>query len=143
MLDVCDQDSAEAVATALRGLNWQVIVTPIWPRYEFVAPALLAGTGPNDLGPSLEPLTIVRGLINRNTSFGLTHDSLRFVSSTWEEMRGEGERAGQTLQRLRIWVDVSPEGEEFLRTHANLLRTLSSAVRLRPATRNRQRSDRS
>ena len=143
ILDVCDQASAEAVATALRGHGWTVVVTPIWPRYEFVAPALLAGTGPNDQGPSLNPLTIVRGLTTRNRNFGLPQDALRFVSSTWEEVRGEGEREGQTLQRLRIWVDVSPEGEDFLRGHSFLLRTLSNAVRLRPAPRNRQRPDRS
>ena len=139
ILDVCDQESVEAVADAFRSRNWNVVVTPIWPRYEFTAPALLAGSGPNDQGPSLDPLTIVRGLINRNAFFGLSQDSLRFVSSAWEEMRGTGEREGQTLQRLRIWVDVSPEGEEFLRGHAFLLRTLSSAVRLRPAPRSRQR----
>ena len=141
MLDVCDQTSAEAIAEELRRLGWHVVVNPIWPRYEFVAPAILAGSGPDHQGPTLDPLTIVRGLTTRNRSLGLAQDALRFVSSAWEGVRGEGEWEGQTLQRLRIWVDVSPEGEEFLRGHSFLLRTLSSAVRLRPATRNRQRPD--
>ena len=142
ILDVCDRESADAIAVGLRMHGWTVVVTPIWQRYQFVAPALLAGSGPNDSGPTLDPLTIVRGLTTRNRTFGFPQEGLRFVSSAWEGVMGEGEREGQSLQRLRIWVDVSPEGEDFLRGHSFLLRTLSSAVRLRPATRNRQRPDR-
>ncbi len=46
MFDVCDQTSADAIAEELRRYGWQVAINPIWPRYEFVAPALLAGSGP-------------------------------------------------------------------------------------------------
>ena len=43
----------------------------------------------------------------------------------------EGGESGQQ-QRVRAWVNISPEGEEYLRANDFMLRRVSSAVRLRP-----------
>ena len=45
----------------------------------------------------------------------------------------EGGESGQQ-QRVRVRVDISPEGEEYLRANDFLLRIVSYAVRLRPAS---------
>ena len=54
----------------------------------------------------------------------------------------EGGESGQQ-QRVRAWVDVSPEGEEYLRANDFLLRIVCSAVRLRPASSSHPDPDRS
>ena len=72
----------------------------------------------------------------RNRVDGFPPDSMRLVSS-----RAEGGGATGLPRRLRVWIDVSPEAETYLREHDNLLRTVAAAVRLRPAARDRHHSD--
>ena len=54
----------------------------------------------------------------------------------------EGGESGQQ-QRVRAWVDISPEGEEYLRANDFLLMIVCSAVRLRPASSSHPALDRS
>ncbi len=121
-------ESERVITDYLRERGWEVVATPLWARYHFAAPTLLRTLPTED---------IVRGLILRNRP-GLLPGSLRYVSS-----RTDGGAGGSEPQRLRIWVDVSPEAETYLRDHDFLLRTVAAAVRLRPAASNRRHSDRS
>ena len=138
-----DSDSAEAVRAVLASQGWTANLDQVWARYHMVVPAQLAGHGEHDTG--LEPVTLVRGLLLRNFHHGLPPDSMRYVSHTWEQLPARGNPGGQpesgTRQRLRIYVDVSPEGEVYLREHGYLLETLVAAIRLRAAPRNRQTHD--
>ena len=121
-------ESEAIIIDHLRSRGWTVVSSPLWRRYELIAPLVLQHMRPED---------IVRGLILRNRVGGLPPDSLRIVSS-----RTEGGGDTGHPQRLRLWVDASPVAEEYLRAHDNLLRTVAAAVRLRPATRDRRPSDR-
>ena len=140
IVEVADSSSADRVRTALTNQGWTVDISQIWARYEFTVPAQLAGTNPNHSG--LDAITLVRGLTLRNRHNGLPADSLRYVSHHWDLLNAGGNSggpsSGESRYRLRIWVDVSPEGEEFLRNHGYLLETLVAALRLRRASRNRQ-----
>ena len=139
ILEVADPDAAVRIAsTHLGSQGWTVALQPIWARYSFVAPGQLAGYSP---GQGVDPSTIVRSLTLRNTAlFGLPTDSVRFVSHSWETVEGEGEGStGSVRHRLRIWIDVSPEGEAFFAQREYMMPTLVGAVRLRPAPRSRPR----
>ena len=140
IVEVADSSSAETVRAALSNQGWTVDIDQIWARYEFTVPAQLAGTNPNHSG--LDAITLVRGLTIRNRHNGLPGDSLRYVSHHWDLLNAGGNSGGPSTggsrHRLRIWVDVSPEGEVFLREHGYLLETLVAAIRLRRASRNRQ-----
>ena len=92
--------------------------------------------GDYSLLQSFAPEDVVRGLILRNRAGGLPPGSVRCVGS-----RTEGAAVTGQPQRVRMWADVSPEVEEYLRDHDNLLRTVAAAVRLWPATRDRRRSN--
>ena len=143
IIEVADPDTAVPIVQSHLGREgWTVAVQPIWARYSFVAPGQLAGHAP---GEGVDPSTIVRSLALRNTAlFGLPTDSVRFVSHSWETVEGEGEGStGSVRQRLRVWVDVSPEGESWFAQREYLMPTLVGAVRLRPAPRSRPRPDRS
>ena len=137
-IEVPDRESAAVVQNALVEAGWTVEASDVWARYVLTVPALLAGSGPDSTG--LDPATLVRGLMLRNAGHGLPAGSIRYMSHAWETVQVEGvagPSSGSTRQRMRIWVDVSPEGEAFLRGHAFLLETLVSAVRLRRAPRSR------
>ena len=68
---------------------------------------------------------------------GLPENSIRAAG-----VMEEGGESGQQ-QRVRAWVDISPEGEEYLRANDFLLRIVCSAVRLRPASSSHPAPDRS
>ena len=147
VIETADDSSADAVQARMCLLGWTVTVNPIWARYEMTVPSQLAGTSPSSTG--LDPTTLVRGLMLRNARHGLPSGALRYVSHTWERVNAikggicaEGS-AGAERWRLRIWVDVSPEGEVFLREHGFLLETLVAAIRLWRAPRSRQAPDKS
>ena len=147
VIETADDSSADAVQARMCLLGWTVTVNPIWARYEMTVPSQLAGTSPSSTG--LDPTTLVRGLTLRNARHGLPSGALRYVSHTWEKVNAikggncvEGS-AGAERWRLRIWIDVSPEGEVFLREHGFLLETLVAAIRLRRAPRSRQAPDKS
>ena len=70
-------------------------------------------------------------------SEGLPENSIRAAG-----VMEEGGESGQQ-QRVRAWVDISPEGEEYLRANDFLLRIVCSAVRLRPASSSHPAPDRS
>ena len=126
----CDTGSVEVVTRVLTGLGWTITSTPVWSRYELVTPVDMS---------TFEPEMIVRGLLVRNQSNGLPPGSLIFVNSATEG--SSGNESGRP--RTRIWIEASPEAETFLKQHDMLLRTVSGAVRLRPAPRSRHRSNRS
>ena len=143
IIEVTDQETAmRIVQTHLGNQGWTIALQPIWARYSFVAPGQLAGHSP---GQGVDPSTIVRSLSLRNTAlFGLPPNSVRFVSHAWETVEGEGEGSTGTVRhRLRIWVDISPEGEAFFARREYMMPTLVGAVRLRPAPRSRPRPNRS
>ena len=143
-IEVPDHDSAAIVQNVLEEAGWTVEASDVWARYVLTVPALLAGSGPGSSG--LDPATLVRGLMLRNTGHGLPANSIRYMSHAWETVQvedGAGPSSGSTRQRMRIWVDVSPGGETFLRGHAFLLETLISAVRLRRAPRSRHHQGKS
>ena len=135
VLEVENESSFEAIRTVLEPAGWTVTSQPIWPRFEFYAPASLSG--PEASAPRLTPQQIVEGLMRRNRGHGLPAGSIRLVSSSWEAAR-EGHASDGPSQRLRIYVDVSPEGVEHLRAHSMYLCTLLAVVRLRPNRRSRR-----
>ena len=134
VIDVDNGDAEDIVRRHLVPQGWTVFATPIWPRYQFVVPTQLSGTAP---GSGLDPATIVRGLIARNTAlFGFPAGSVNYVNHTWESVEEEaGTSSGGTRRRMRIWVDVSPEAETVLISRGCFLATLTGAVRLRPSSR--------
>ncbi len=125
--DTPDQESERVITDHLQTNGWTVASTPRWARYEFLAPLHLQ---------TLTPEELVRGLMLRNRVNGFPADSMRHVSS-----RAEGGGETGLPQRLRVWVDVSPEAETYLRGHDYLIRTVAAAVRLRSTARNRHHSD--
>ena len=138
-----DSASAETVRDVLARQGWTVRLDQVWARYHFTVPTQLAGHREHDTG--LDPATLVRGLLLRNRHNGLPADSIRYVSHHWDQLPARGNPGGSSndgsRQRLRIYVDVSPEAEEYLRVHSFLLQTLVAAIRLRRAPRNRQNHD--
>ena len=124
-----DETSLGVVRNAVEADGWVTQQSAIWNRYFFSIP--------DDLTP--HPLdVIVRGLLNRNGRGvrgpeGIPDGSIRVVTTT-EFVAADGS------QRTRAYVDVSPEGEEYLRVNDNLLRTLNAGIRLKPATHRRPNS---
>ena len=122
-MEMDDEDSAGVVTEALVADGWTVQRSAIWARYSFYIPAEFAAyrtleefigammirNGPQTLGPE-----------------GIPPGSIRPIGTFMEGEEGTGS------QRLRAWVDVSPEGEAFLNANHHLLRTVNSGIRLRP-----------
>ena len=136
-IEVEDKPSAITIAETLRREGWTVTETDVWNRYQFPVPFQLSGL--ENASDGLDPVTLVRGLISRNVHYGLPLDSIRYVSHAWETVKVEaadGSTAG-ARRRMRLWVDVSPQGEVYLVKTGHLLCTLTAAVRLREAPRNR------
>ena len=143
-IEVADRTAIDSVRRAMGSQGWTVTLEDIWSRFHFLAPRQLAGLGPDStIGQGLDPTTIVRTLALRNSAlWGLPADSVRYAGSNWETAPEEGQgSSGATRRRLRIWVDVSPECEEYLARHGFFMTTLAGAVRLRRAPR-RPRSGR-
>ena len=132
--DVGADDSLRVVRETLEPEGWTVTTEPIWARYSLIVPQDYHNM----------PLDrFVRGLIRRNGRAthgpeGIPDNSIRAVG-----VAEEGGEGGNLPRRVRAWVDVSPEGEEYLAAHDHLLRTVTSGVRLRPATNSRPAPDRS
>ena len=129
-LEAADQESADVLLRHLRASGWTVTASPIWPRYSFASPPSLSNR--------FTPEQIVAGLIMRNPE--LPPGALRFAGSH-EAEGGEGSAEGTT--RRLVWVDVDPDALEYLRSVDFLLRTVSGAVRLREAPRNKRPPKRS
>ena len=139
-IEVADRSAIDSIRTAMGPQGWRATVEQIWPRFHFIAPGQLAGYGPAN--PGLDASTIVRTLALRNTAlWGLPADSVRYAGHTWEAAQGEGQGStGTVRQRLRIWVDVSPECEDYLAQRGFYMTTLAGVVRLRSAPRRSGRS---
>ena len=107
--------------------------TPVWNRYWLYIPNQYQNLPLDNLilGFNMRNSRRVRG------PEGLPENSIR-AAGVMEEVGENGQS-----QRVRAWVDISPEGEEYLRANDFLLRIVSSAVRLRPATSNHSVPDRS
>ena len=129
--DVGVDGSIQVVSEVLEADGWTITQSPVWARFSFVVPE----------DHHCLPLDkLVRALLRRNGrefrgTEGIPDLSIRGVSTAEEG----GERTG-TPKRLRAWVDVSPEGEEYLARNAMLLRTTTSGLRLRPAPRGHRNS---
>ena len=107
-IEVADQTAIDSIRAALGTQGWEVTLEEIWARYHFLAPGQLAGFTPDQAG--LDPSTIVRTLALRNTAlWGLPPDSVRYAGHNWESAQEGQGSTGSTRQRLRIWVDISPE----------------------------------
>ena len=126
-MSVHNEASAETVREVLTSRGFGVSTPgPAWRRYTFIVPRALA---------SLDPRIIAEQLGVRNRYRGFPQGALRYANIIREEGEGSGQvqggnRAGGST---RIWVDVSPEGETFLRDNDYLLATVTGAVRLWPA----------
>ena len=132
-VEVTTEQSVAILKGLLEQTGWTVKSSAIWPRFGFTAPAPLAGPGPDS--PNLSPKDIVLGLERRNNAYGLPTASIRYVSHNWETVE-EGKGKGGPL-RLRVYVDVSPEGVKYLEQHNFFMKTLVYAVRLKPCPRSR------
>jgi hypothetical protein len=139
-IEVADRAAIDSIRTTMGPQGWVATVEQIWPRFHFLAPGQLAGYGPAN--PGLDASTIARTLALRNTAlWGLPADSVRYAGHTWEAAQGEGQGStGTVRQRLRIWVDVSPECEDYLAQRGFYMTTLAGVVRLRSAPRRSGRS---
>ena len=128
-----EDNSLRVVREALEADGWGLNITPVWNRYWLYIPTKYQNLPLDDLilGFNLRNSRRVRG------PEGLPENSIRAA--------GVMEEAGENGQprRVRAWVDISPEGEEYLRANDFLLKIVSSAVRLRPATSNHSVPDRS
>ena len=128
-----EDNSLRVVREVLEADGWGLNITPVWNRYWLYIPTKYQNLPLDDLilGFNLRNSRRVRG------PEGLPENSIRAA--------GVMEEAGENGQprRVRAWVDISPEGEEYLRANDFLLRIVSSAVRLRPATSNHSVPDRS
>ena len=127
IMEMDEEESAGIVTEALEADGWTVQRSAIWARYWFHVPADIAHRPLED---------VVRALLVRNGPLtlgqeGIPPGSLRPIGTYLEGREGDASR------RLRAWVDVSPEAEQFLSANHNLLRTVNSGVRLRPAPRKR------
>lgn len=129
-----EDGSAVTVREALESAGWTVVQTPIWNRFSFVVPADYHHL-------SLD--MIVRYFLFRNGTIERGAEGIPDNAIRGANMADEGEEGGALPRRVRAWIDVSPEGEEYLNNNDMLLRTLTSAVRLRPAANSRPANDRS
>ena len=130
-----DDNSVRVVTETLEGAGLTVNIQPIWNRYTFHVPQHYDFL-------TLEEITEALSQRNGRTvrgPEGLPDNSLRGIS-----VLEEGGEGGSNLpRRVRVWVDVSPEAEQYLAANDYLLRIVDSAVRLRPATNSRSAPDRS
>ena len=110
-----------------------VTITPVWNRYWLYVPNQYQTLPLDEL---IGGFNIRNGRRIRGPK-GLPENSIRAAGV----MEGGGE-SGQQL-RVRVWVEISPEGEEYLRANDFLLRIVCSAVRLRPASSSHPAPDRS
>ena len=125
VLEMGDIMSVGVVREALEADGWQVRQSGLWRRFSFGIPANMSGLGTE---------VIIQCLLARNGRAargpeGMPDRSMRFSS--------EAEESGSYpdgSRRRRVWVDISPEGVEYLIAHDYLLRTVTSGIRLRPAT---------
>ena len=119
-LEAADQESADVLLRHLRASGWTVTASPIWPRFSFASPPSLSNR--------FTPEQIVAGLIMRNPE--LPPCALQEVTR-------------QRVEKDPRRVDVDPDALEYLRSVDFLLRTVSGAVRLREAPRNKRPPKRS
>ena len=112
------------IAHVLEAEGWGVTITSVWNRYWLYVPNQYQTLPLDELivGFNIRNGRTIRG------SEGLPENSIRAAG-----VMEEGGESGQQ-QRVRAWVDISPEGEEYLRANDFLLRIVCSAVRLRPAS---------
>ena len=129
-LEAADQEFADVLLRHLRASGSTRTASPIWPRYSFASPPSLSNR--------FTPEQIVLGIIMQNLE--LPPGALRFAGSHEAECE-EGSAEGTT--RRLVWVDVDPDAIEYLRSVDFLLRTVSRAVRLREAPRNKRPPKRS
>ena len=132
VIEVGDGESLRVVTAVLEADGWTVVQSPVWARYSFIIPEDYRRI-------PLERL--VQALLRRNGRGvrgpeGIPDNSIRGVSTAVEGGEGTG-----SPQRMRGWVDVSPEAEQYLLANDRLLRTVSSGIRLRPAPRSRPSPD--
>ena len=130
-----DDNSLRVVREVLEAEGLTVVITPVWNRYTFHVPQQYEFFRLEEL---VRALTIRNSRRSRGPE-GLPDDALRGVSA----MEEGGEEGSSQPRRVRVWVDVSPEGEQYLTANDHLLRIVDSAVRLRPATNSRPAPDRS
>ena len=119
-----EDNSLRVVREVLEADGWGLTITPVWNRYWLYVPNQYQNLPLDELilGFNMRNSQRVRG------PEGLPENSIRAVG-VMEEVIESGQR-----QRVRALVDISPEGEEYLRANDFLLRIVFSAVRLRPAT---------
>ena len=119
-----EDNSLRVVREVLEADGWGLTITPVWNRYWLYVPNQYQNLPLDELilGFNMRNSQRVRG------PEGLPENSIRAVG-----VMEEGIESGQR-QRVRALVDISPEGEEYLRANDFLLRIVFSAVRLRPAT---------
>ena len=128
-----EDNSLRVVREVLEAEGWGVTITPVWNRYWLYVPNQYQTLPLDEL---IVGFNIRNGRRNRGSE-GLPDNSLRAAG-----VMEEGGESGQQ-QRVRAWVDISPEGEEYLRANDFLLRIVCSAVRLRPASSSHPAPDRS
>lgn len=115
-VEVGDDDSAEALTVYLEGKGWTVVQTSIWNRYTFTVPG-----GYDSI--DLHDIDLVEAINDSNHyTDGMSKDSIRPAGCL-----EEGDKGSSNLPpRLRVSVDISPEGETYLRSKDMLLRTVAS-----------------
>ena len=124
-----DEASLGVVRDAVEADGWVTQRSAIWNRYTFIIPDDLIRYPLED---------IVRGLLTRNGrgvrgTEGIPDGSIRAVSTA---VVG----AANGSQRTRAFIDISPEGKEYLRVNDMLLKTVNAAIRVKPATHRRPNS---
>ena len=127
-----EDNSLHVVREVLEAEGWGVTITPVWNRYWLYVPNQYQTIPMDEL---IGGFNIRNGQRIRGPA--LIENSIRAAG-----VMEEGEESGQQ-QRVRAWVDISPEGEEYLRANDFLLRIVSTAVRLRPASSSHPVPDRS
>ena len=122
-----EEESAGVVTEALEADGWTVRRSAIWSRYSMYIPAGLTRQSLEDIISAL----LVRNGPETMGAEGIPPGSIRPIGTVMEGEEGTDSR------RMRAWVDVSPQGVEYLNVNNNLLRTVNSGIRLRPAPRSR------
>lgn len=104
------------------------------------SPTRLVAIFPARFVEFMTPAEFVAALQTTNEFDGLPRDSLRLRGSAAERGRGRGGAVGP---RIRVWVDVSPDGMRYVEGADFYLRTLTGSIRLSSLQRDRHRSDNS
>ena len=123
VMEMDEEASAGVVTEALEADGWTVQRSAIWSRYSLYIPAGLARQSLDDIIDAL----LVRNGPETMGAEGIPPGSIRPIGTIMEGEEGTDSR------RMRAWVDVSPQGVEFLNANHNLLRIVNSGIRLRPA----------